>query len=228
MNQVIILCGGKGTRLKSSIPKSLVKIKGKPILTQIITNCVKNKFKLITLKTGFKHKLLKSTYQYGQLYNCKIDYKRDTKILGTAGGLDYLSYLVDPVFILYGDVLNNVNMQDMLRYHTAHKADVTIAVHPSSHPEDSDVLVVNRKNQVTKVVHKPRVKKYGRLTNAAMYIINPSVFKLVPGSSKYDFGRDLVPLLLKKQYSVIAYPVTEKQLYDIGTPERLAKARQKR
>jgi len=58
----VILCGGRGTRLGSitkKIPKSLVKIKGKPIIWYILNILKKNKFNHFILPTGFKEDQIK-------------------------------------------------------------------------------------------------------------------------------------------------------------------------
>lgn len=225
MNKVIILCGGKGKRLGFDYPKSMVLINGQVLLEKIISNCTIYGFKHITLKTGFKHKVIQYYFKKGQHHQCFIEYKRDKTIMGTAGGLNYLSYEKQPIFIIYGDICNTVDMNAMLNYHKEVHADVTMCVIDSSHPEDSDVVIMNQFNKVIKTVNKPGHKKFGTLTNGAMYIINPKIFNYIPLIGKFDFGKDLIPLLIKDKKHVFAYRVSETSLLDIGTPERLEQAR---
>ena len=63
MNSAIILCGGKGTRLGSlgkKIPKTLVKIQGKPILWYIVKILKQNSIKHLILPLGYKGNLIKN------------------------------------------------------------------------------------------------------------------------------------------------------------------------
>ena len=59
---VIVLCGGKGQRLRpltSDIPKPLVKIKSKALLEYIINHLLKFNIKNIIVASGYKSHLIK-------------------------------------------------------------------------------------------------------------------------------------------------------------------------
>ncbi len=63
--KVVILAGGKGTRLlefTKKIPKPMVPVKKKPILIHIMSHYAKYGFKNFIIATGFKHKVIKSFF----------------------------------------------------------------------------------------------------------------------------------------------------------------------
>jgi NDP-sugar pyrophosphorylase family protein len=223
--KVVILAGGKGTRLNlKDIPKPMLKIKGKPMLERIIANCVIHGFKDIILKTGYGHDVIAKHFGSGKKFGCNITYLQETVPLGTAGGLTNLCTQKEPVFILFGDVLNEVDMVWMLDSHIRSDAKITIATQNSTHPEDADVLEIDSiTNRILKTHHKPGDKRYGSVTNAAMYILEPEVFNYIPLTGVYDFGRDLIPLLLLRDYPIYSY-FTKEWLFDVGTPERVIEA----
>ncbi|MDP8213030.1 MAG: NTP transferase domain-containing protein, partial [Candidatus Zapsychrus exili] len=63
--QVVILCGGRGTRLKpatNEIPKPLIELNGKPILDYVIDFYKKNGFSRILLCVGYKGEKIRQYY----------------------------------------------------------------------------------------------------------------------------------------------------------------------
>ena len=63
LKSVVILCGGKGTRLGAlgkKLPKSLVRVDGKPIIWYILKTLKKNKFNHFILPVGYKGSMIKS------------------------------------------------------------------------------------------------------------------------------------------------------------------------
>ena len=80
MKQLVIICGGKGTRLKKSYPKILVKINKKTILEYQIELAKKHGFKKFVLLTGYKSKMIKEFVKIKKFQNLKIiDEKEKTE-----------------------------------------------------------------------------------------------------------------------------------------------------
>lgn len=63
--QAVILCGGKGTRLKSvinDIPKPMAQIADKPFLAYLIDLLQSNGFDKILLLTGYKSEIIENYF----------------------------------------------------------------------------------------------------------------------------------------------------------------------
>ena len=110
MTQVIILCGGKGRRMRnlSIYPKPLVKISKKPILKYLIDYFLKNGLEKIILATGHKSKKVENFVNK----NYKIAIK-----ISNAGNVDVLKRLIkikpliyEDFIICYGDTLANIDL----------------------------------------------------------------------------------------------------------------------
>ena len=113
MTQVIILCGGKGRRMRnlSIYPKPLVKISKKPILKYLIDYFLKNDLKNIILATGHKSKKVENFVN--------TNYKKDIKCINS-GNVDILerlkkisNYIHDDFIICYGDTLADIDLKKL-------------------------------------------------------------------------------------------------------------------
>lgn len=122
----VILCGGKGTRLgkiTQKIPKSLVKIKGKPIIWYILNMLKKNNFTNFILPTGYKE------IQIKQYLNKKIFRKFNLKIISTGVNAPIAKRIYkinkyiksDDFLLLNGDAIFNFDLYKIYSEHIKNK-----------------------------------------------------------------------------------------------------------
>ena len=116
--KVVILCGGKGTRLAEETkvkPKPMVKIGNKPILSHIIKFFNNQGFTDIILATGYKGQIIKNYYKKNKNI-LVVDTGKNTL---TGGRLLKLSkYLKNEKFFMtYGDGLADINLNKLLQFH---------------------------------------------------------------------------------------------------------------
>ena len=130
--KVVILCGGKGTRLAEETkirPKSMVNIGNKPILSHIIELFTSQGFSDFILALGYKGDVIKKYYK-----NKKNILMVDTGKNSLTGGriLKLSKFLKNERFFLtYGDGLADINLNRLLKFHISHKKMATItAVRP--------------------------------------------------------------------------------------------------
>ncbi|MDR2717107.1 MAG: HAD-IIIA family hydrolase [Treponema sp.] len=223
--QVVIMAGGKGTRVSSiasDIPKPMIPICGKPILEHQIECLKKNGLTGITIGVGHLGWHIKDYFGDGSRFGCAISYYTETEPLGTAGMLYKLKNLSDDFILLNGDVIFDIDFSRMIAFHAGKKAQVTLAVHPNSHPFDSALITTNNNNQVTGWLNKEDERTwYKNRVNAGIHIMSAEFLKNCPQSKeKIDLDRDM----LKPSISsgrIFAYSTPE-YIKDMGTPERYA------
>ncbi len=100
-NQVILMAGGLGTRLRpltEDTPKPLLKVGNKPILETIIRNFASHGFVNITISLNYKGEMIKSYFKDGSDFGVNIDYIEENTRLGTAGALSLLKNLPNEPF----------------------------------------------------------------------------------------------------------------------------------
>lgn len=227
MRQLIILAGGKGTRLKDrlgDLPKPLIPIAGKSLLEHQIELSKKHGFTDVIIFVCYRPDLIQQALGDGSRWGVRIRYQIEREPLGTAGAvLAGHDLLADTFVVLYGDTMVNVDLSRIWDAHREAKADATLLLHPNDHPLDSDLVEANPEGWITAFHSRPHPadRYFQNLVNAALYVVNKSALaswtqKIAPA----DFGKDLFPAMLKRGAKLRAYNSPE-YIKDVGTPERL-------
>lgn len=222
--KAIILAAGKGSRLyplTKTIPKVMVPLNGKPLLRFHIENFKKYGILDIYINLHHKPESIKNYFKNGNKFGVNITYSLEKKLLGTAGALsNFKKHLSDRFVVLFGDLFTTLNFRRMEEFHVQKKASVTIAVHSTDHPEDSDLVSVDKNLRIKQLYVKPHhVLPDTKLGVAAIYIFEPDCLNLLPRTIPLDLTRDFLPILMKQKKSIFCYNTGE-FIKDIGTPQR--------
>ena len=223
--QAVILAGGKGTRLNMDIPKVMAKVGDRPVMQHQIE--LLKKYGITDILICVKHlsEKIRGHFGDGRRFGVHISYSVEKDFLGTAGAVKFAEKKIKGDFILlFGDVMLNMDFAKLARYHRQKGSMVTLVVHESDHPYDSDIVEIDAKNKVTGFLGKPRPgQKFRNITNAAVHVMKKSVLKHV-GKGNSDFSRDVFPKLIEAGLPIYGY-VTSEYIKDMGTPERLERVR---
>jgi histidinol-phosphate phosphatase family protein len=228
-NQVAILAGGYGTRLKDrsgSIPKSMVKILGKPVLEHQLCLCLSFGFTKIALLVHYEASLIKEYFGNGTDFGVELTYITDGEARGTAGALfNALPFLDTRFLVLYGDTYVDVDLSKFWKFDAEFPSAGSIFVHPNDHPYDSDLIEMGYEGFVARVHPYPHQNEhqFPNLVNAALYILEKeSINQVVSPDVKLDLAKDAFPELLARGKKIRAY-ISPEYIKDMGTPERLDK-----
>ena len=236
--KTVIMAGGRGTRISSvarDIPKPMVKIDGKPILEREIGCLREQGFKDIIITISHLGHMIREHFGDGSRFGVRIRYYDETVPLGNAGALLQLrDELTDDFLLLNADVLFDVDLERMVRYHKRKGGDVTLFTHPNSHPYDSGLLITDKDLSVEQWLTKEddRPRYYKNRVNAGIHILSPKVLRLpekyaedigkkdlfAEKIQKVDLDRDILKPLAGTG-SMFCYDSPE-YVKDMGTPER--------
>lgn len=228
MNQAVILAGGKGSRLKTVsdvLPKSMVPIKGKPLLQYLIEQCVRYNILDIKILVSYKKEFIKNYFGDGSKFGVVIQYIVEDTPKGTAGALiNALPVLNNNFIVIYGDTFFDIDLREFSNFHFDKGGDVSIFLHPNDHPYDSDLVEINSNFLVKNIHSYPHNNQWRQnLVNAAIYIFNKnSLYGVQLTSERPDIAKDLFPKMLVSNKKIYGYISTE-YIKDMGTPERLSK-----
>lgn len=224
--QLVIIAGGKGTRLGlENIPKPMVKIGEKPLLEHQIELAKKYGINEIFILSGYLANVIEDYFGDGQKFGVKIHYIVEPYPLGTAGSVKLLEGKIqDRFLVFYGDVIMDFDIASFIEFDKQYNSIGTTVVHPNDHPYDSDLLEVNEKNEVIEVLPKPHNEGeyYQNLVNAAVYIFSPKVFNYIQKDISQDFGKHILPKIVDAGETLIAYSTPE-YIKDMGTLDRFDK-----
>ncbi|MDD2772581.1 MAG: HAD-IIIA family hydrolase [Elusimicrobiales bacterium] len=225
--KAVILAGGRGARLgclTDKMPKPLVPICGVALIEWQLKLFKRYGVGEVFILSGYLAGELELALGGGGEYGLKIRHVVEKEPLGTAGALKQLDgVLRDDFFVVYGDIMFDMDLRRLLDFHRAKKSRCTPVLHPNDHPFDSDLADTDREGRVTAMHAKPHPggQWLKNLANTGVYVFSPEVLRLIPAGQKKDFAGDILPALLNK-LPVYGY-VTPEYLKDAGTPERLEK-----
>ena len=223
--QLVILAGGKGTRLGlTDIPKPMCPIAGKPLLERQIELAAAYGISEIFLLEGHLAHVISDYFGDGSKWGVKIHHITEDKPLGTAGALSMIKDRLKSRFmVFYGDVVMDFDIAAMQAFDAKHQGIGSLLVHPNNHPYDSDLLEV-KNGRVAAIYPKPHEEghSYHNLVNAAVYIFSPEVFRYLEPGVPQDFGKDVFPRILAGAGELYAYKSAE-YIKDMGTKDRLPK-----
>ena len=221
------MAGGKGTRLRSvtgnELPKPMAPVCGKPLLQWQIEALRQNGIDNILLVTGYLGETIEAYFQNGSALGVKINYFREKQALGTAGALALVAdRLEDVFFLVFGDVIFDIDLARMLRFHREKQAEASLFVHPNAHPYDSDIVLRDTDARVLGFSSKNTHRDgwYHNCVNAGFYLLNRTVCKRVTPGQKTDLEKELLLPMIQTGGAVYGYASPE-YIRDAGTPERL-------
>ena len=223
-NAVVIMAGGKGTRLRphtEHCPKPMLPVDGKPMLEILLEQCIASGFRQFYFSVNYLKEQIVEHFGDGKGWGVTIDYLVEDEPLGTAGSLQLLPRsLQEPFLVMNGDVLTRLNPSQLLRFHVEHKAAGTLCVR--EHTIKVPFGVVQTKGvELAGFEEKP---SYSQLVNAGVYVIDPQLLPLLPPHQSTD-----MPTLLQSAqqagHRVAVCPIHEYWI-DVGRPETLRQAHQ--
>jgi dTDP-glucose pyrophosphorylase/CBS domain-containing protein len=221
-NPVFLMAGGFGTRLHpltKNIPKPLLKVGSKPILEMIIEQFISYGFHNFYISTHFKSELIRDYFKNGERHSVHISYIHEDKPLGTAGSLGLLpGNLPDlPMIMMNGDIMTNINFNNLLDFHNDNNVCATMCVREYDFQVPYGVVDIDG-DGIKEIIEKPIHKFF---VNAGIYVLNKDLVDKVNGETYMDMtdflGREL------SGGGVNVFPIYEYWL-DIGQIEQYEQA----
>lgn len=234
--KAVLLCAGFGTRLgklTESCPKPLLDIAGKSIVERQILLLKKHGVTEFYVNLHYLADKIKNALGDGKEFGVEINYLYEEKPTGTAGGVKIFEDKFqedEDFYVIYGDIVTDENLSRLSEYHNKMNADASLYIHKRLN--SNSIIKKESDGKVLEFLERPDdmvKKKYledNNLTefwvNSAIYLLNSSVFKEIPGDRESDFPKDIFPKILEKG-KLFALPI-EGQRFAIDSEVRLKEA----
>ena len=243
--RAIIMAGGEGARLSALTAKRTkpaVPFAGKyRIIDFALSNCVNSDIFDIMVLAQYRPQSLIEHIRAGTPWDLNRDFTGGIRVLtpykarfdsdwfeGTADAVQQNFTFIkqgspDLILILSGDHIYTMDYDTMITFHMDQQADLTIASIrvPLEEASRYGVLTVDEKYRVKSFVEKPR-NPPSDLINMGVYLFNRELLDRIlwedhlREDSTHDFGKDILPRLVKSKRRVIAFPFTGYWM-DVGT-----------
>lgn len=217
---VVIMAGGKGTRLEpytKILPKPLIPVGDLPIIEHIMGRFTPYDCRAFHIIVNYKKQLMKAYFSESE-HNYDIHWYDEDKPLGTGGGLSLLKGKVTQTFFLTNcDILLLADYADMLRFHREQGNAVTMVCARKHVTIPYGVIEAGETGDILSMREKP---EFSFLTNTGMYIVEPEVLEDIQEDVPIGF-----PTIMEQQKAkgrkIGAYAVSEDDWLDMGQLEEL-------
>lgn len=216
---VLILAGGRGTRLKpytTVIPKPLMPIGDYSILEIVLKQLRDIGADQVVLAVGYMSHLFQAIFGDGSKFGLKISYLFQEEPLGTAGAIvNALPMLGENFLVMNGDVLTTLDFQDLVKTHVSSGVGATIAVNKREVAIDFGVIEADSNQRLSRYIEKP---KHTFHVSMGINVLNA---KAVKPFLKTGTRIDMPELITKVKESGAGVACFSKPCYwlDIGRPE---------
>lgn len=223
---VIIMAGGKGTRLypyTKILPKPLIPIGDTPIIERIINCYVEYGINEYYITVNNKKSMIKS-YFFDVSPNYTIHYVEEDKPLGTGGSIKLIDKKFDiPLFVTNCDALIFADYGDIYDYHVKSGNSITVVSALKNITIPYGVLHSGDNGELIRMEEKPRLSYF---INTGMYVINPDTINLIPDDKMFHMTH-LVDSVMNNGGKVGMYPISENSFLDMGEFDEMKRMEEK-
>ncbi len=229
--KAVIMAGGEGTRLRPltrSTPKPLVPVVRRRCIDYSLGSLARAGITEIIVTTSYKAGMIVDALEATDVGGISMLFSFERQPLGTAGGVAKTSaYLDDTFIVMSADVLADVDLAAMMDLHRRKGADATMALTTVENVSEYGVVDLDDDQRIQRFQEKPSPEEaFSDLINAGIYVLEPRVMEHVPDDTRFDFSRDLFPILLENDQPMYGHTLDGLWM-DIGRPSDLILANQR-
>ena len=221
---IVILAGGKGTRLKNTVPdlpKPMAPVAGKPFLEYLLNFLKSHGARNIILSVGYMHDRIISHFG-DEFQGLSIEYSIEQEPLDTGGAIKLaLEHCQSENILIYnGDTFFASSPMELVRFHLEHESTISIYLKPMNHPDRYGTVEMDR-NRVISFKEKNTALNFG-LINAGVYCISKAIMAAYKKNSVFSFEKEILEPMAKDRN--IYGLVSDAYFIDIGIPEDYERA----
>ena len=222
--KVIIMAGGKGTRLTpitDILPKPLIPIGNETIIEHIINRFSVLGFYDFHIIVNYKKEIIKAFFSkdvYSNKHNISIKLWEENFFQGTAGGLKLLEKEIDSTFILSNcDILVNADYEHMIKKHKEEGNYITLVCAPQKIQIPYGTIENDCEGRLVRMQEKP---SFECIINTGLYVVEPQVLQLIAEGEFIHFT-ELIQRCMELKYRVGVYRIVEDGWMDMGEMNKL-------
>lgn len=223
---LVIMAGGKGTRLKpytDILPKPLIPIGDKTITEHIIDRFAAYQCNRIMMVVNYKKDFIKAYFTDNET-KYDITFVEEEDYLGTGGGLRLLSgKMKDTFFMSNCDILVEADYAEILDYHKKSHNVITMVCARKKVEIPYGTVQLNEENQIVALREKPNFDFY---VNTGFYVIEPSFLERIPKDT-FIHITDVIESSIADGERVGSYLIKDDAWMDMGQMDELEKMREK-
>jgi len=222
--KAVVMAGGFGSRIQPlthSRPKPMLPIMNKPMMEHTMMMLKDLGISEFIVLLYFKPEIIQDYFKDGSDFGIKITYVVPDDDYGTAGAVNLAKDAIgdDNFIIISGDLVTDFDFQKLFDFHKNKKSKLSIGLTSVENPLQFGVVIANEDDKIEKFLEKPSWGEvFSDTINTGIYIIEPEILDFIPNNENFDFAKDLFPLLMQKDISLMACNLSG-YWRDVGNPE---------
>ena len=228
--KAVIMAGGEGTRLRpltSNQPKPMMPIANRPMMEHIVELLKKHGFEDIVVTVAFQANAIRTYFGNGSEFGVNMVYATEETPLGTAGSVrNAMDELDEPFLVISGDVLTDIDLASVVKFHNERDAMATIGLKSMENPLEFGIVITREDGSIERFLEKPTWGQvFSDTINTGIYVLDPAIFDYIEPDKSVDFSSDVFPRMLDDGKPIFGF-VADGYWEDVGTLEAYIKAHQ--
>lgn len=224
---IVIMAGGKGTRLRpltNVLPKPLIPIGEQTMMEDIMDRFVECGSHDFYVSVNYKADFIRHYFDNFSKPLYHIEYFQEEKPLGTAGSLHLLKDRINSTFFVSNcDIVIDEDYSEILKFHRDNQNEITVVAALKNYSIPYGTLETGDRGQLLSLQEKPELTYK---INTGMYILEPHLINEIPSDHLYHITF-LIEKLIQERRRVGVFPINEGSWTDIGNWDEYMKFVQK-
>ncbi len=221
--KAVIMAGGEGTRLRpltSNAPKPMLPLVNRPMMEHVVELLKSHGFDEIVVTVAFMANAIRNYFGDGSEFGVEIHYATEETPLGTAGSVrNAMEQLTERFLVISGDVLTDIDLGAIVRFHEDNKAMATIGLAHVENPLEFGIVITRDDGSIERFLEKPTWGQvFSDTINTGIFVLEPEIFDYIAPDQPVDFSSEVFPRLLDEGRPLFG-AVAEGYWEDVGTLE---------
>ncbi len=222
------MAGGEGTRLRPltyNQPKPMIPMGNKALMEHVLGLLRRHGLKDIVVTVAFQANTLRAYFGDGSEFGVNVAYSVEESPLGTAGSVrKAMDTLGETFLVISGDVLTDIDLSAIIKYHRDKGALATLALKSVPNPLEFGVVMTREDGRIERFLEKPTWGEvFSDTINTGIYVFEPEIFHFVP-PGPVDFSSDVFPRVLEDHEAALYGCQVAGYWEDVGTLEAYMRA----
>jgi mannose-1-phosphate guanylyltransferase/phosphomannomutase len=226
--KAVIMAGGEGTRLRpltSNCPKPMLPLANRPMMEHVVNLVKRHGIDEIVVTVAYLANQIRTYFGDGSEFGVRMVYATEEQPLGTAGSVrNAMPELDERFLVISGDVLTDIDLDEILKVHEANGALATIGLVAVDNPLEFGIVITRDDGSIERFLEKPTWGEvFSDTINTGIFVLEPEIFDHIAADRPVDFSGEVFPALLDAGlpiYGAVASGYWE----DVGTLEAYVSA----
>jgi mannose-1-phosphate guanylyltransferase len=224
-----VLVGGEGTRLRpltNTTPKQLLPVVEQTMIERVLSHLAAHGVDEALLSLGYRPDAFLRAFPEDTAVGVRLGYAVEPAPLDTAGAIAFAAAhggVDDTFLVVNGDVLTDLDVSALVRFHRQRGAEASISLTPVDDPSRFGVVPTDDDGRVLAFIEKPEPGRAPtNLINAGAYVLEPSVLDRIDRERRVSIERETFPALVEA--GRLFALASESYWIDAGTPTQYIQA----